>query len=323
MTTLASSLSLSARGGVAAASLAMLAACGGTVERAAGGTTTGGDTTGGNTTTASSTGTASSSGSLPVAPAALVRFANLATAPAPGPSPFDVCSDGGGETALLAADGLTTGLGFGGVSRYLPQVSGTIWRLVSPGSSCSEATAEQLAIDWPAGSQDARVTIVPRPSEWGTWASAYAFVDEPVNDQYGINVRVLDFIGLAPSSGSGPSMTVLQQGVADAQPTVLFSELHFASVPTTSPLGGVTSGGFVHTPNIAVGELLVVPNAYVGPLTFPGDVPIPGGSGNAYGVASIFLGGRFDDGSARAVVCDDNSPAEGGLTSCTVLAPMK
>jgi hypothetical protein len=322
MTTLASSLSLSARGSVAAASFAMLAACGGTVERAASSTTTGGNTTGGDTTTTSSTGTMPLPG-LPVAPPALVRFANLATAPAPGPSPFDVCPDGGGETALLAAAGLTTGLGFGGVSRYLPQVSGTIWRLVSPGSSCSEVTADQLSIDWPADSPNARVTIVPRPSEWGTWASAYAFVDEPVNNQYGINVRVLDFIGLAPSSGSGPSMTVLQQGVADSQPMVLFSELHFASVPAMSPLGSVTSTGFVHTPNIAVGELLVVPNAYVGPITFPGNVPIPAGSGNAYGVASIFLAGRFDDGSARAVVCDDDSPPEGGLSSCTVLAPMK
>jgi hypothetical protein len=311
------SLPCPARAAALVASLAFLNACGGTVERAESGTTTGGTTTGGTTTTSSSTGASSSSSGGPVTPAALVRFANFATGATPTPSPFDVCADGGPETPLLAADGLTTGLGFGGVSRYLPQVPGATWRLVSPGSSCAEATANQLAIDWPAGSENARVTIVPRPSQWGTWAGAYAFIDEPANDQYGINVRVLDFIGLAPSSGSGPSMTVYHQGME------LFSELHFASVPTLSGLGTVTSAGFVHTPNVGVGELLVVPNAYVGAITFPANVPIPAGAGNAYGVASIFLGGGLSDGSARAVVCDDSSPGGGGLSSCTVLTPMK
>jgi hypothetical protein len=323
MTSIAFSYSCSRRGAVAIASLMLLAGCGGTVERAASGTATGGTTTGGTTTTTSSTGASSSSSGGPVAPAALVRFANFATAPTPAPSPFDVCTDGGAETALLAADGLTAGLGFGEVSPYLPQVPGAIWRLVSPGSSCAEATADQLAIDWPAGSENARITIVPRPSQWGTWAFGYAFIDEPENDQYGINVRVLDFMDLTPSSGSGPSMTVYQQGAGDPQAKELFSELHFASVPTMSLYGSVTAAGFVHTPNIAVGELLVVPNAYVGALTFPANVPIPGGAGNAYGVASIFLGGGWSDGSARAVVCDDNSPAAGGLSSCTVLTPMK
>jgi hypothetical protein len=317
------SFSCAPGGAVAVASLVLLAACGGTVERAESGATSGGTTTGGTATTSSSTGASSSSSGGPVTPGALVRFANFATGSTPTPSPFDVCADGAAETPLLAADGLTTGLGFGDVSRYLPQVPGAIWRLVSPGSSCAEVTATPLAIDWPAGSENARITIVPRPSQWGTWAGAYAFIDEPENNQYGINVRVLDFIGLAPSSGSGPSIPVFHQAMGDPQPEVLFSELHFASVPTMSGLGTVTSAGFVHTPNVAVRELLVVPNAYVGALTFLSNVPIPGGAGNAYGVASIFLGGGLSDGSARAVVCDDSSPGEGGLASCTALTPMK
>ena len=296
------------------ACLLLLAACGGTVERAAGGTTTGGTTT-----TASSSAATSSSGGAGT-PAAQVRFANLA---ASSPGPFDVCADAGPEAGLLAAQGLTLGLGFGEVSSYLAPVPGAAWRLVTPGSPCSEATSVPLAIDWPPGSEGARVTVVPRPSSWGVWAGAYAFVDEPVNDQYGVNLRALDFLGLGPSGSSKTTMTVLQQGAGDPQAAVLFSELAFASVPTLSASGTVTSAGFVHTPYVSVGELVVVPNAYLGPLTFPGDVPIPGGEGNAYGVGSIFLAGAIGDGSARAVVCDDNSPAQGALSSCTVRAPMK
>jgi hypothetical protein len=248
MNRIACSFSFSSRGGVAVASIALFAGCGGSVERTASESTTGGTTTG-TTTTASTTGASSSSG-MSGTPPALVRFANLATPPAP--APFDVCTDTGAETGLLAADGLAEGVVFGSVSRYLPQPAGATWRLVSPGQPCSGVTAFPLAIDWPPGSENARVTVVPRPSAWGTWAGAYAFVDEPKNNQYGINVRVLDFLGLAPSSGSGPTMTVFHQGLGAPQPSVLFSELHFGSVPTISSFGPVTPAGFVHTPDIAV-----------------------------------------------------------------------
>jgi hypothetical protein len=274
----------------AAVLLALAPTCGGTVETAAGATSGGATTTG------------------PAPAPASVRFANLS----PQLPAFDVCTGAG--SALLAADGLAAGLDFGQVSRYLPASSGA-WAMVAPGGSCASPSAVPLPIAWPAGAEHGRVTVVPWRGAQET--TAYAFLDQPENDGYGIDLRVLDFM---ESPVSGASLYVLHQGDGDTAPKTLFSSLTFAAVPTHSALGAVTPAGFVHTPYLAVGDLTVVPDLYIAPVSIPGDVPIPSAQGHAYGVGSIFLAGGFDGGSARAVVCADDAPAAGALSSCTVLA---
>jgi hypothetical protein len=193
--------------------------------------------------------------------------------------------------------------------------------MVPSGGSCTDPSAVPLPITWPAGAENARVTVVPWQTTTGGAAqtTAYAFLDEPSNHQYGIDLRVLDFIGW-PSNIGGPTMYVLHQGPGDTQPVTLVSALKFAAVPAQSALGAVTPAGYVHTPYVGVGNLMVVPNLYTEPFSFPGPVPIPGGQGDDYGIGSIFLAGAFTGGMARAVVCSDDSPAVGALSSCTVLA---
>jgi hypothetical protein len=297
---------LHARHGAAALLLALVPACRGKVEKAAA-SAGGGSTTGGSSASGGAAPT-------PTPATASVRFANLSMSlPA-----FDVCAGG---AALLAADGLAGGLGFGQVSRYLPSASSAgAWAMVQPGGSCADPSAVPLSIPWPPGSEHGRVTVVPWPSMTGgaPQTTAYAYLDESQNDHYGIDLRVLEFMGW-PSTPGGPSMSVLHQGAGDPMPVMLFWSLTFAAVPTQSSLGAVTPAGFVHTPYSAVGDLTVDANLYIGPMSFPGGVPIPGGQGNAYGIGSIFLAGGFAAGTARAVVCADDSPAVGALSSCTML----
>src|SRR5262245_4801826 len=103
---------------IPAAALALLPACGGTVEVP--------DVDGPTSSTAS------------------VRFAHLSSKLAP----FDVCAGTDGE-ALLATDGLAQGLQFGDVSRYLDAAPpGAAWTLVPVGASCSDPAGVSLSIAW-------------------------------------------------------------------------------------------------------------------------------------------------------------------------------
>jgi hypothetical protein len=81
----------------------------------------------------------------------------------------------------------------------------------------------------------------------------------------------------------------------------------------------VTAAGFVHTPWVEVGLLRVAPFAYAGPLDTMAPVPVPpGAEGNAYGVASIFVAGGIYDHTGQVIVCADDAPAQGALSSCTI-----
>lgn len=293
---------------VVTAMLALLSACGSQVEGLAAGTT------GGPTSSVGSTG----SGGSPMAAPSAVRFAHLS----PQLGPFDVCVD----TVLFAHDGLAEGLHFGEVSRYYPppEPHGAPWMLVSPtGGSCWDPAAVAIPVSLPAGSEGARVTIVP----WRTIVDGeekttfFTYVDEHENDHYGIDLRALSFAVWNPQASDGPMVSVLQQGPGDPQAAVLFSMLAFAEVGTHSDMGEVTPDGFVHTPYVGVSDLDIMPDAYVANVVMPGEVPVPGGDGNAYGIGSIFVAGGIDDGSMRAVVCADDSPPEGALSACTVLSP--
>ena len=283
---------------LAAVSLALLPACGGTVEA---------QSTSGSTGSSS----AASSGGPAVGPAS-VRFANFSTWLAP----FDVCAGAAGG-GLLAASGLGGGLAFGQVSRYLPATPGAVWTLVPAGAACSDPAGIPLAIPWPAGADSGRVTVVPWESpSFVPKVKAFAYLDEPLDDQYGINVRVLDFLLYNTQDSAAPGISVSQQGADGAQ---LFQSLHFAAVPTTSQMGPVTAAGFVHTPYVEVGLLEVVPDAYIAPLGTKAPVSVPpGAEGNAYGVASIFVAGGLTDMTARIIVCADDAPAEGALSTCTI-----
>jgi hypothetical protein len=272
---------------------------------------------------AGATGGAAASGSsssgtamTPAAPGS-VRFANLSSTLAP----FDVCSgDGDG---LLATDGLAQGLVFGQVSRYLPAAPHASWAMVAPGGACSDPSSVPLTIPWPAGAEDGRVTLVPWrvPVDAGEGTLVYAFLDDPSNDQVGINLRVLDFTEMETGIPAAHTSYVMYEGPGDAAPVVLFSELRFAEIPTMSSLGMVSAAGFVHTTDAAVGNLEIVPDLYVAPLSFHGDVPVCGGLGDASGVGSIFVAGPIIGGSARAVICSDDSPPVGALSGCATLAP--
>jgi hypothetical protein len=276
------------------------------------------------TTTTTTTTTSASSGSTgsgtggAMASAGSVRFANLDTAM----DPFDVCASADGAP-LLAPFGLTDGLHYPSVSRYLAAGPNTIWTMVPPGAPCSAASAVPLAIVWPKGSEvpGTRVTVVPYSDTPAL--TAYAYLDEPVNNQYGINVRVLNFLSLLVP-GSGTYASVQQQSPGESVPSILFPKVWFAQVPAESPVGAVSSAGFLHTPYTGVGELTVQPDLYVPMYATRTMVPIPGGEGNAYGVASVFLAGAWGTAvdppaSLDAVVCDDNAPPQGALSSCSVL----
>jgi hypothetical protein len=288
---------------LAAVSLALLPACGGTVETQSPIAST----------SAAGSGGAASSGDPTVGPAS-VRFANFSAWLAP----FDVCAgaEGGG---LLAASGLGGGLAFGQVSRYLPAPPGAVWTLVPAGAACSDAAGIALTIPWPAGAEAARVTVVPwEDPSFEPQVTAFAYLDEPLDDQYGINLRVLDFLLFNTQDSAAPVIGVAQLAGAGQDAAQLFQALHFAAVPTVSPMGPVTAAGFVHTPYVEVGLLAVSPDAYVGPLETTAPVPVPpGAEGNAYGVASIFVAGGITDMTARVIVCADDAPAEGGLSRCT------
>jgi hypothetical protein len=302
MATITVPFSLRSRSLVTAGMLALVPACGTQVELLAAAGTTGGPTTG-----VGSTG----SGGSPMGAPGSVRFAHLSTQL----GPFDVCAD----TTLFAQDGLAAGLQFGEVSRYYPppEPHGAPWMLVSPsGGSCWDPAAVAIPVVVPPGAEGARVTIVPWRTVVGgeEQTTFFTYVDERVNDHYGIDLRALSFI-------DGPMVSVLQQGPGEPQAAVLFSMLAFTEVGTHSDLGEVTPDGFVHTPYVGVSDLDIVPDAYVADVVMPGDVPVPGGDGNAYGIGSIFLAGGIDDGSMRAVVCADDSPPDGARSACTVLSP--
>jgi hypothetical protein len=306
---------------LASAFLGLLPACRGTVEQLAAGDTTsggpGGSTASSATSAASASSAASSSGAGGgPSGAASVRFANFVV---DGP-PFDVCDTAGG-TALLAAAGLDGGLQFGQVSRYLPAATGAAWTLVQPGSLCGDPWGAFLpgvlsSILWPTGADVARVTVVL----WfdGDLYGAKAYIDEPTNDQHGINVRALNFAVFdTPPSDPGVPIQLLTRGPGDPAPQEMFSDLAVAAVPTHSPMGPVSAAGFVHTHYVEVGRLVVNPQANAPSFATTGSVPIPG-QGNGYGVASIFIGGAFYGGTARAVVCADDAPAVGALSACTI-----
>ena len=124
----------------------------------------------------------------------------------------------------------------------------------------------------------------------------FAYLDQPINDQYGINLRVLDFL-TNPDNPQAPTVTVdvLERSVGEQAPSPLFWSLAFGALPEASPMGEVSAAGYVHKPQIELGELHIVP-AWVGaPLITAGGVPIPPGEGNAYGVGSVFVAGRALD----------------------------
>jgi len=305
MKTTALAFRLRPYGILAAAILTLLPACTGRVATLAAGAT------GGTLPTTPSTGSGGSPGVTPGS----VRFANLSQQI----GPFDVCAD----SPLL---GLAGGLQFGEVSRYFPppEPHGAPWMLVSPGDgSCWDPAAVPIPVSLPANAEGARVTIVPWRTlvDGGEETTFFTFVDERVNDHYGIDLRALNFTVWGPDDSEGPMISMLQQGPGDPQPALLFSNLAFAKVGAHSGMGEVTAAGFVHTPYIGVGELDVVPDAYTAELVMPGDVPVPGGEGNAYGIGSIFVAGSIYDGSTRAIVCSDDSAPDGARSSCTVLSP--
>jgi hypothetical protein len=285
---------------LAAVALALLPACSGAVETQS-------------ITGSTGSSSAASSGGPAVAPAS-VRFANFSV----WLEPFDVCAgaEGGG---LLAASGLGGGLAFGQVSRYLPAPPGAAWTLVRAGTACSDPAGIALAIPRPVGAETARVTVVPweRPS-FVPQVTAFAYLDEPYNDQYGINLRVLDFLLYNTQDSAAPLISVYIYQQQD--PVQLFSSLQFAAVPSASTMGPVTAAGFVHTPDVEVGRLEVDTSADVhSPLvqtTAPVPVP-PSAQGTGYGVVSIFVAGGLQDKTARVIVCADDSPAEEALSSCT------
>jgi hypothetical protein len=233
--------------------------------------------------------------------------------------PFDVCVGTG--SGLLAGAGHAGGLQLGEVSAYLPPAPpGVAWALVPPGSSCSDPSAVSLPIAWPPSAEQSRVTVVPwRTTQSGTTqTTAYAYLDEPINNAYGINVRALNFV-VYPNL---PDETIsVDLGDGSSSPASIFEGLAFAAVPSQSTAGPVTAAGFLHTPHTAVGVLAIVTNAYVSPLVSPGSIPVPPGpEGNAYGVASIFAGGTVYSGPLHATVCDDNTPGQDGLSSCTAFS---
>lgn len=298
---------------LSALALALLAACGGTVDLNEGAGSTGGGT---------GSGSGGAGGAGPGASPASVRVAHLF----PDLGAFDLCA--GTEAApALAARGLQGGLGFTQVSGYLSAApSGAAWRLVPPGLGCDSPEALPLSFTWPAGAEieGARVTLVPFQITGGNSKEVvtFAYLDQPINDQYGINLRVLDFL-TNPDNPQAPTVTVdvLERSVGEQAPSPLFWSLAFGTLPEASPMGEVSAAGYVHKPQIELGELHIVP-AWVGvPLVTAGGVPIPPGEGNAYGVGSVFVAGRALDGSARVVVCVDDLPAEEALSGCTVLTP--
>jgi hypothetical protein len=290
--------------------LGLLPACQASVEEAAGAGSTG------DPGTSASSSSGSGGGPEPVAEGkAALRFAHLS----PTIGAFDVCAGKAGP--LLAAAGLGEGLSFGQVSRYLPAAApADAWILVPAGAGCADPAGTALDIPWPAGAPDRRVTVVPFRSMAGgvETLTVYAYLDEPRNDHYGINLRVLDFAVYKTESSVGASIGALLIGPGEQGITELFPHLDFAAVATESPMDEVTAAGFVHTPFISVGPLRIVPNAYTEPFETSTDVPIPpGDEGNAYGVASIFVAGGLYDHEARIIVCADNAPPEGGLSRCT------
>jgi hypothetical protein len=294
----------------AAALLALFPACHGTVVDAAS------SANGSSGAGASAASSSSSSSGTPTNPGAGVRFANLSTALAP----FDVCWGMG--SGLLAAAGHTEGLQLGEVSSYLlPAAPGAPWSLVPPGGSCGDPSAVSLPIAWPPGAEQGRVTVVPwRTTTNGTpETTAYAYLDEPMNDMYGINVRALSFV-VYQSSSPGATLSV-ELGASPSNLAFIFEGLAFAEVPSTSPAGPLTAAGFLHTPYTGVEGLMILPNAYVGPLMSPAPIAVPPGpEGNAYGVASIFVAGIVYGGPLHATVCDDDTPGQGGLSACTAFS---
>lgn len=294
--------------------LVLLPACQASVEEA----TSAGSTGDPGTSASSSSSSSSSSGgdAEPVGEGkAELRFAHLS----PKIGAFDVCAGKAGP--LLAAAGLGAGLSYGQVSRYLPAAApGEAWILVPAGAGCADPAGSTLSIAWPLGAQHGRVTVVPFRSMQGgvEVLDVYAYLDEPRNDQYGINLRVLDFAVYKEGSSLGATIHASLIGPGAQEITELFPQLDFAAVATESPMDEVTAAGFVHTPFISVGLLRIIPDAYTEPLETSEEVAIPAGEeGNAYGVASIFVAGGLYDHKARIIVCADNAPPEGALSRCT------
>jgi hypothetical protein len=123
-----------------------------------------------------------------------------------------------------------------------------------------------------------------------------------------------------PSSFPGATLTV-ELGASPGSLNPTFEGVAFAQVPSMSLAGPLTAAGFLHTPYTGVEGLMILPNAYVGPLMLPAPIAVPPGpEGNAYGVASIFVAGVVYGGPLHATVCDDDTPGQAGLSSCTAFS---
>ena len=303
---------------VAVVMAALPTACGGTIEiadssAASSGSGSGGGGAGGGGTSSATTG----SGATPLG--AFVRVAHLSSQLAP----FDLCGGATSDEPLLAAAGLAGGLEFGQVSRYLTGVPlASSLKLVPAGASCADPAGVSLTIPWPKGfdSSDARLTIVPfrTVTDEIDELAAYAYLDEPINDGFGINLRALNFLQINQVSELKPALDLAHRSLGGQGWDELFTTLEFAAVPSVSPVGAVTEAGFVHTPYVAVGALRAVALLEGGQLETTEDVAIPGGM-NAYGVGSIFAAGAFFTVPARLIVCADNAPPDGALSRCEVL----
>ena len=164
------------------------------------------------------------------------------------------------------------------------------------------------------------MTIVPfRPAgEKGDELGAFAYLDEPHNDGFGINLRVLNFLEVYGEHVWHEPIAVHHESIGQGSWDGLFSNLPFAAVPSASPLGPVSPKGFVHTPFVNIGVVHVIPFVESGEYVTTEEVAIPGET-NGYGVASLFVAGAFFDEPGYVVVCADSAPPEGALSRCKAL----
>jgi hypothetical protein len=234
-----------------------------------------------------------------------VRVAHLS----PDAPPVDFClrAEGGAFTGpVLRSLGVTPGLAFEQVTRYLPLDAATYTvRLVAPGSTdCATSLGGLPDTTLPALAGGARVTVGAIGLLSGTGASAFRLapiVDDDVAAPAG-QAR-LRFVHTSPGT---PNVDVGIPGAGTAFTTV-FGNVAYPTAAAhinVAPLSNVT---------LAARVAGVATSAY--PLVVRG-VNAPAGSR-----LTVFAVGALNDDQTplEALVCDDGAAPAGALTPCTAL----
>jgi hypothetical protein len=245
------------------------------------------------------------------APGALVRFANWAPdAPAAG---FDVCLAPRGTQAWTGPV-LGAGVAFPQVSEYVSVPPGGYdLSVVAPGSGCMPAVVSSVGL--PDLAANARTTFALlgdiRPVNRDPRAKLAAFLDDLAAGPQ----AALRFINATPAA-SAVDFGTGSLGAGDFSPLAL--DVEYGLPSSALPEGGAADfNGYL--PAAASAGVTLSAHAVAAGTDLATGLNATWGAG---GLTTVALVNGANGGPApQLVLCHDDAPPAGGLTSCATLAP--